>query len=283
MNKFINFPITRGREKKGMCYFIAFFTLLFLFILPLISIGVDRSYYQEVTEPGIKYALQSMAAHQIQMTNFAQYTNNLHTPGYVESGCYNVRNKDGSVEAKPYYRWRNAPGTVTNRALDFYCDSQMRGFFTIKLPGGNLGYTRDGRFDLDSQNRLVTLAGDFPVMGEGGEIYVPQGTSITSAANGMLFADSDPIDKLRISVFTDDGRDELVTLNGAIFVVNGGRPKLLIGEEYYKIRQYEVEENSVLKSLIGDVALSRYPYYASIKVTKSIVKTINSAIQLGNP
>ena len=38
------------------------------------------------------------------------------------------------------------------------------GFFTIQLPDGETGYTRNGSFSLDEENRLVTIEG-YPVIG----------------------------------------------------------------------------------------------------------------------
>jgi flagellar basal-body rod protein FlgG len=55
-----------------------------------------------------------------------------------------------------------AQGSVsqTNNSLDVAING--RGFFQILLPDGNLGYTRDGGFQLSAQGELVTASG-YPV------------------------------------------------------------------------------------------------------------------------
>jgi flagellar basal body rod protein FlgG len=271
----------------GYRFFYRIYLKLFFscfFIIVFSSHIVATVYpYLEVPEPGIIYALQSMRAHQIQMTMFMNYTMNMDTPGYVETGAYNIRTKDGEIMAAPFYRWRTGPPVETNRDLDFYCFSKGHGFFTFRMPGGNVGYSRDGCFEMDSNNRLVSLSHEFPVLSPSGEdIYLPDG-KVSASSSGVIFVDGEPIDKLAISVFTDESRNNLVSLNGTFFVYNGGEPELLEGPEYYSIKQFFMEQNSVLKSLVGDVALSKYPYEASAKLARQLTKSMTSAVQLANP
>jgi len=47
------------------------------------------------------------------------------------------------------------------------------GFFAVQTPAG-MAYTRDGRFQLDSDGRLVTLDG-YPVATQGGTVTLPPG------------------------------------------------------------------------------------------------------------
>lgn len=60
------------------------------------------------------------------------------------------------------------------------------GFFSVSTPAGDR-YTRDGRFGLDAQGRLVTKAGD-PVLGEGGAEIVlrPDDGAPNISANGTV-------------------------------------------------------------------------------------------------
>lgn len=48
-----------------------------------------------------------------------------------------------------------------------------RGFFSVQLPDGNTGYTRDGEFHLNSSGQLVTKQG-YLVLGDGGPIQIDQ-------------------------------------------------------------------------------------------------------------
>lgn len=241
-----------------------------------------RQAHEEVTEPGMQRCLQSMRAHQIQLTNWLIYTMNVDTPGYYETGVFNYRKKDGTVDVVPFVRWRTGPPVETGRALDFYLDANGMGFFTIELPGNNIGYTRDGRFQLDGNNRLVMMAGEFPVLGEGGYIYIPEDTDIAVAKSGTVFSNNDAVDRLRISIFTGEGISKLVPLNGSIFVANGP-PETLDPEGKYSVIQFHIEQNNVLKSIVGDTAMAKYPYEASSKIARTLSKSMTQVVQMSNP
>lgn len=59
------------------------------------------------------------------------------------------------------------------------------GFFQVQLPDGNIGYTRDGSFQLDQNGQLVTNSG-FPILPE---INIPpNSTNINIARDGVISA-----------------------------------------------------------------------------------------------
>ncbi|NBV41158.1 hypothetical protein EBR96_00080, partial [bacterium] len=199
------------------------------------------------------------------------------TPGYIETGGYN-QSKDGKIQMVPFYRWRSGPVVETNNPLDFYLDAESRGFFTVLLPSG-LGYTRDGRFVLDQNRKLVMLAGNFPVLGERGEIYLPEGKEIAVSKSGLIFVDAAPVDRIKVAIFKD--LSGLETLNGSVFYLT--KEPVLEENPEYGVRQGFVEQNNVIKALIGDILMASRTYEATSKVGKSVTKLMNSAIQMGNP
>ena len=71
----------------------------------------------------------------------------------------------------------------TDNPLDLVVEGD--GFFQVQLPDGQIGYTRDGTFKLDSQGRLVTSDGN-PVLPE---ITVPPESvsRITIGQDGTVF------------------------------------------------------------------------------------------------
>lgn len=78
---------------------------------------------------------------------------------------------------------------VTDQALDVAIDG--RGFFQIQLPDGEIGYTRNGQFQLNADGEIVNSAGLLlePT------ITVPQNTNkITIGTDGVVnaFIDGDP-------------------------------------------------------------------------------------------
>ena len=78
------------------------------------------------------------------------------------------------------------------------------GYFEVQTPHGLL-YTRRGEFRVDGQGRLVTYQG-FPVMGTGGEIYLPNASPRVDG-NGRIFdtaqarPDAAPLAQLKVVGF----------------------------------------------------------------------------------
>lgn len=78
------------------------------------------------------------------------------------------------------------------------------GFFTVQMPDGSKGYTRDGEFRLNSQGQLVTKQG-FPVMSAGGTLsFDPNNPApINISATGEVSQGVDSKGKLAIAEFGD--------------------------------------------------------------------------------
>jgi len=69
----------------------------------------------------------------------------------------------------------------TNNSLDLAVEG--RGFFQILLPGGTLGYTRDGSFQINSQGEMVTASG-YPL--QPGVTVPDNALSLTIGADGTV-------------------------------------------------------------------------------------------------
>jgi flagellar basal-body rod protein FlgG len=87
------------------------------------------------------------------------------------------------------------PLTQTNRPLDMAISGDA--FFCVRTAKGT-AYTRDGRFQLDSQSRLTTLSGEL-VLGERGPITITTG-ELSVAQDGELSCGGKAIDRLRLMV-----------------------------------------------------------------------------------
>ncbi|WP_319409772.1 flagellar basal-body rod protein FlgF [uncultured Desulfosarcina sp.] len=74
------------------------------------------------------------------------------------------------------------------------------GFFSIQTPDG-VQYTRQGSFSLNADGVLVTSDG-YPVMGEGGEISLEEGT-VEIDMEGGVYVDGDEVGRLQITDFSN--------------------------------------------------------------------------------
>ena len=74
------------------------------------------------------------------------------------------------------------------------------GFFSIQTPDG-AQYTRQGHFTLDNNGVLITSDG-YPVLGEGGEITVEEGT-VEIDLQGGVYLDGEEVGRLQITDFSN--------------------------------------------------------------------------------
>jgi flagellar basal-body rod protein FlgG len=96
----------------------------------------------------------------------------------------------------------------TGRPLDLAIAGAA--FFTVQTPEG-LQYTRDGRFRLDEQRRLVTADG-YPVLGEGGPITIPPG-DVWVDPDGTVRVNDQVVGRLLLTEFPADAQLQLVEQN----------------------------------------------------------------------
>jgi flagellar basal body rod protein FlgG len=256
----------------------------FLMILSVIS-PLYGNNFGDVEEQGVATSLEAMRMFQVHYTNFMFYTINVGTPGFIETGVYNSRKKtdDGyNLDYLPFYRWRAGPMVETNKELDFYIDANSRGFFVVQLPG-TMAFTRDGRFILDSQRRLVTLSGNYPVLGEEGEIVFPEGEDILVSRSGLIYVDGQPVTRMKIAVFkTFAAMQSFESLNGTFFILTQDVP-VEEGYEHYAVIQGALEQNNVLKGITGDILMAKNAYDANVKTAHLINRALNTAAGLTNP
>lgn len=102
----------------------------------------------------------------------------------------------------------------TGRPLDLAIAGTA--FFAVQTPDG-VQYTRDGRFQLDADRRLVTGDG-FPVLGLNGPITLPEG-DIHVNADGTILVNGAPAGQLQLVEFPPEAPMEVVGQNR--FVIDG--------------------------------------------------------------
>ena len=89
----------------------------------------------------------------------------------VNQAPVGIQAGSGVKVAAQYSIHEQGPTKITNGMLDMLINGD--GFFTIQLPNGQIAYTRDGSFKLDSSGKIVNTSG-YPLVPS---IQVPQGSA----------------------------------------------------------------------------------------------------------
>ncbi|OUL98612.1 flagellar basal body rod protein FlgF [Variovorax sp. JS1663] len=90
-----------------------------------------------------------------------------------------------AVATTPGADFSHGPLTQTGRNLDVAVHGD--GWLVVQTPGGGEAYTRVGNLQVGADGQLLTM-GARPVVGEGGALVVPPGSTVQIAANGAITA-----------------------------------------------------------------------------------------------
>jgi flagellar basal-body rod protein FlgF len=173
-------------------------------------------------------------------------------------------------------------GELRRTGADYDFAIQGDGFFQIQRTNGELGYTRNGQFQLKSDRTLTTNQG-LTVMGESGPITFPPGAgAISINADGMLFQGDQPVAKLAVYQFKD--QQKLHRVGDGLMAPSSAREQP-IPVEKPAILNGHIEQSNVspLTEMVNLIEVSR-AYEAAQKVIQSHDDDSDKAIQiLGNP
>ena len=210
----------------------------------------------------IMAATSNMLARIRELEVTANNLSNSNTPGYkrdlyfanviadVQQDMENRGLFEGSVRLTERNVVDMSQGTLhkTDNSLDTAINGD--GFFVVADQDGNEYYTRNGNFQIDNEGFLITNYG-YRVQGEGGEIYLPNG-SIRISPEGNITSDDDLIDQLRI-VMPEDPQ-EMAKMGNSRYQFNPVEP-----EERGEVIQGFLEQSNVspIESMIKLVALQR--------------------------
>ncbi len=129
------------------------------------------------------------------------------------------------------------------------------GYFVVAGPWGE-GYTRDGRFRLDKDGRLLTVAGNFPVLGRSGPLVVTPGAEVEFSQSGEMRLDGVPVDTVRV-VKPEKGT-QLDPVTGSLFK-KGDNLSVLQEVSSPRVIQGYVETSNVnvVEQMMEMIALER--------------------------
>lgn len=166
----------------------------------------------------------------------------------------------------------------TGKKLDLALGSD--GFFVVAGPWGE-GYTRDGRFQLDSQGRLLSVSGNFPVMGKNGPIVVTPGTDVEFTQNGEIKVDGTIIDTVK--VVKPETQDSLESLNGVLFKAKNSSVVFLEEESPRVIQGYiEASNVNIIDQMMEMIYLEKI-HTLNTKIISTRDANLARAMELGKP
>ncbi|WP_437227766.1 flagellar hook-basal body protein [Planctomicrobium sp. SH661] len=163
----------------------------------------------------------------------------------------------------------------TNHPLDMAI--QGAGFFVVEGPKGPL-YTRNGTFQLDQENRLVT-ADMLPVRSSGGDITVPPNTPLSDirvGIDGTIFARQVEIGKLEIVNFSDP--QKLQSAGATLF----SAPQELSPEEVNPMIVQNVRERSNVSPIqeLVDLIAAQRQHEAAQRSMSTLSESVGKYINL---
>lgn len=156
----------------------------------------------------MNYGLASMARECIKQVHLLDSAThniaNVSTPGFKAEKVFFIEGSSPDQETEtalvktPLLRTDYSPGHIqkTGNVLDVALGKE--GFFVVETSTGN-GYTRNGRFSLNSEGTLVTENGDY-VLGASGIISV-SGKDVQIDGKGNVTVDGDTVGTLKVVEF----------------------------------------------------------------------------------
>ena len=236
---------------------ILFFSLSFLLLNAVWchALTEETPYFTDLPDDGTREIATAAEAFRQHYQKSVDYTVNVSTPGFIRKSVNNTREfnaKEGKhiVVADYNYKWIDLGATMeTGRPLDMVVDGDNRAFFTVQLHSDLIAYTRDGRFRVDFEGRLVTLAGNYPVLGKNGFITIEDQIDVEVSGTGGIYVNGAFVDHLLITVFEnfEDMNRHLDNLSGTFFTLDKEIP-IEEGFDKYKIMQYHSRQSNAFKA-----------------------------------
>ena len=192
--------------------------------------------------------------------------------GEDESGHEMLQNTYVSMYDS-YVNFAAAPLLETGNNLDFAIEGE--GFFVVSTKDGPM-YTRNGKFTINQEKKLVTAEG-FPVLGKGGEINI-DGKEINVENDGSVFVDKSFVDVIKIVDFEDK---KYLRNYGKNLFINTKEGSAEIIPENSTIRQghHEASNVDIMREMIEMIQTVR-AYEAYSKIDQSLDDILGKLISV---
>jgi flagellar basal-body rod protein FlgG len=166
------------------------------------------------------------------------------------------------------------PIKTTGNTLDFALSGP--GFFTVQNAQGQVRYTRDGSFQRDATNRLVTSTGDLVLDNTGKPITVATDFPVSATRNGTITSQGQPIAQLGITEFTNttqlrpEGSNNFVAASTAAGATPATQTTVLAGS-------IESSTTDVIHSMVDLISNERW-FDANEKMIQTQDQEVGNAI-----
>jgi len=176
--------------------------------------------------------------------------------------------------------YSNVPGALvkTGNQLDLALTGD--GYFVLNGPWGE-GLTRDGRFQIDKDGRLLTVAGNFPVMGKNGPIVITPSSVVEFTQEGEVKVDGVVVDSLR--VVQPESADTLEPVSGNFFKRKDAKAVLSEIENPRVIQGYVESSNVSIIDGMMEMLLEQRLYNLNAKIITTRDASLAKAMELGRP
>jgi flagellar basal-body rod protein FlgF len=166
----------------------------------------------------------------------------------------------------------------TGNSLDLAIASN--GYFVVAGPWGE-GYTRDGRLRVDRDGRLLTVAGNFPILGDNGMIVIPEGAVVSIDADGTVRADDAVIDQLKVVI--PEKQNDLLAVTGSFFQKGNNKANLVDDPSPRIVTGYvETSNVSIVEEMMDMISLEKIQALNS-KLIQTRDASLAKAMDLGKP
>jgi len=197
-------------------------------------------------------------------------------PTYLEEAQRRSSTQVPQIE-RSYYN--QTPGTLlrTGNKTDLAIGGE--GFFVIETPQGE-EYTRDGRFTLDQEGRLVTASGNYAVLGLGGPIIINPGDEVEFSGDGRIRVKGVEVNTIKIVKFED--MSVLSPVTGSIFKA-GTEARIETNQTPRIVSGYvEASNVNIIEEMMNLIYLSRV-YGIDSKIVSNREAMMSRAIEMGRP
>ena len=154
------------------------------------------------------------------------------------------------------------------------------GYFVVAGQWGE-GYTRDGRFRLDKDGRLLSVAGNYPVLGQNGPVVVTPGADVAFTTEGEIKVDGAVVDRLRVA--QPESQDGLDSINGSLFKKKDQYSVMKEVDNPRVIQGFVETSNVNIVDQMMEMIVTERMYNLDTKIISTRDQNLTKAMDLGKP